>query len=249
MATFLMIHGAWHGGWSFEPLRAGLEAAGHRLVAPTLPGIGGDDAALAAVTLAGWAEFVADLARVEKPPVILCGHSRGGIVISEAAERAPEAIAALVYISAFLVPAGRSLNDLVEEVPRIAAFDAGLSPVAEGAAIALDAEGAAAAFYHMAPEAARRDACARLAPEPLAPLGTPLSVTEARYGSIPRHYIECSEDQAIPLSQQRSMQRDLPVASVATLESDHSPFLTCPDRLLAELLRIAETVESEGEAR
>lgn len=240
MTTFLMIHGAWHGGWSFEPLREGIEAAGHRLIAPDLPGMGGDDAALAAVTLEGWADYVAGLARANAP-VILCGHSRGGIVISSAAERAPDAIAALVYISAFLIPSGRSLNDLVDEAPRIDAFNDGLSPVANGAALALSAEGAAATFYHRSPAAAREDACARLTPEPVAPLGTKLALTEGRFGSVPRHYIECTDDQAIPISQQRSMQSALPVASVTTLDSDHSPFLTCPDALVSALLKIEET--------
>lgn len=244
--TFVMIHGAWHGGWSFEPLRAGLEALGHRLVAPDLPGIGGDEAALATVTLAGWADFVADLVRAEAKsgPVILCGHSRGGIVISEAAERAPDVIATLVYISAFLVPSGRSLNALVEEVPRAAAFDAGLGVVAGGAALALTPEGATAAFYLRSPEDARAAACARLTPEPLATFGTQLELTDTRFGSVPRHYIECTDDRAIPISQQRSMQAVLPCASVTTLDSDHSPFLTCPDALVEALNRIAATVEA-----
>lgn len=241
MATFLMIHGAWHGGWSFEPLRAALEASGHRMIAPDLPGIGGDEDALQAVTLNGWAAFVADLAEAQAEPVILCGHSRGGIVISQAAERAPGAIAALVYISAFLVPDGKSLNDMVSDEPRIPEFANGLSPTTKGAALALTPEGAVAAFYHLTPEPARSDAASRITPEPLAPLGTALSLSEAGFGSIPRHYIECSQDRAIPLSQQRAMQADLPVVSVATLESDHSPFLTCPDLLVKQLLRIAET--------
>jgi pimeloyl-ACP methyl ester carboxylesterase len=240
MATFLMIHGAWHDGHAFDPLRAGLEARGHILLAPTLPGIGGDDAALAAVTLAGWADFVADGARRQAAPVILCGHSRGGIVISEAAERAPEAIAALVYISAFLIPSGRMLNELVAEAPRIPEFDAGLSPVANGAALAISPAGALATFYNRAPAAAARAACARLTPEPLAPFGTPLALTPALYGRVPRHYIECTEDRAIPLAQQRAMQAALPCASVTTLESDHSPFLTCPGPLVEALDHIGE---------
>lgn len=239
MAIFLTIHGAWYGGWSFERLRAALEARGHGLVSPDLPGIGGDEATLAAVTLEGWADFVAGLARAQAEPVILCGHSRGGIVISEAAERAPEAIKALVYVSAFLIPSGRCLNDLVDDVPRHPDFAAGLTVTPGGAALQLTPEGATAAFYHRAPAEGRAVALARMNPEPLGPLGQALTVTAQRYGCIPRHYIECSDDQAIPLSQQRAMQADLPCATVATLDSDHSPFLTCPDRLVEELDRIA----------
>ena len=239
MAVLLTIHGAWYGGWAFDLLRGALEGRGHRLVSPDLPGIGGDEATLAAVTLDGWADFVAGLARAETEPVILCGHSRGGIIISEAAERAPEAVKALVYVSAFLIPSGRCLNDLVDEVPRHPDFAAGLSLTPGGAALQLTPEGATAAFYHRSPEQGRALAIARMKPEPLGPLGQKLNLSTERYGRIPRHYIECSDDQAIPLAQQRAMQAALPCITVATLDSDHSPFLTCPDRLVEEFDRIA----------
>src|SRR4051812_29285642 len=108
MASFVMIHGAWHGGWCFEPLRARIEGAGHRLVAPDLPGMGGDDETLARVTLDQWAEFVVKACRAQPGPVLLCGHSRAGIVLSQAAERDPEAMACLVYICAVLMPTGVS---------------------------------------------------------------------------------------------------------------------------------------------
>ena len=88
-----MIHGAWHGGWCFDPLRQRLEDEGHGVFTPDLPGMGGDDAALGRVTLEDWGQFAADMCAAQRPgSVILCGHSRGGLVISEAAEAAPEAI-------------------------------------------------------------------------------------------------------------------------------------------------------------
>jgi pimeloyl-ACP methyl ester carboxylesterase len=82
VATFVLIHGSLHGGWSFDAVRVVLGKAGHTAAAPDLPGMGGDEAALGAVTQAGWAEFVADLCRAAvQRPVILTGHSRGGLVI------------------------------------------------------------------------------------------------------------------------------------------------------------------------
>lgn len=242
MATFLMIHGAWHGGWCFDPVRLLLEKSGHIVIAPTLPGIGGSARELAAVTLAGWGTYVAELAGEQDEPVILCGHSRGGIVISDAAERAPEAVRALVYISAFLVPDGKSMNAIVDSAPRLAEFETGLSLAAGGAALALSGDAAESAFYNACPQDQRAIARARLTPEPMAPLGTPLALTQARYGSVSRHYIECTQDRAIPLWQQRAMQEALPCASVITLESDHSPFMGCPEALADALERIAEAI-------
>jgi glutathione S-transferase len=78
MAGFVLIHGSWHGGWCFDKLAAILEARGHTVVAPTLPGMGGTEAEMAAVTLEDWGDFAAqhcrDLqARLGGAPVVLGG--------------------------------------------------------------------------------------------------------------------------------------------------------------------------------
>jgi pimeloyl-ACP methyl ester carboxylesterase len=84
VATFVLIHGSWHGGWCFDDVKVLLEAEGHEVVAPDLPGMGGSEAELRAVTLAGWADFAADLCRhATQRPVVLAGHSRGGVVIRQ----------------------------------------------------------------------------------------------------------------------------------------------------------------------
>jgi pimeloyl-ACP methyl ester carboxylesterase len=239
-----MIHGAWHGGWCFDALRPLLEEKGHRMIAPDLPGMGGDAAALATVTLAGWAEFTAAICREAccetGAPVILCGHSRGGIVISEAAERASEHIAALVYICAMLIPAGKSRADMRESGQPNPAFDAIRIPVPGGSII--DPNGAEAVFAQRSAPHLASAAIARLVAEPNAPSNTPLQLSEAKYGGVPRHYIECLDDRAINIADQRRMQSLQPCASVTSLDTDHSPFLSAPDDLVNALLSIAEGV-------
>src|SRR5258708_23648530 len=197
MATFLMIHGAWHGGCCFEPLRESLQADGHVLLAPDLPGMGTGDA-----TLQHWGDFVATVASSQREPVILCGHSRGGIVISEAAQRVPDAVAALVYISAFLLPSGRCFLDEVRAVPRTAEFEAGLSISEDGKLLRISPHVAKNMFYQLTPPDIAESACAKLVAEPLAPAVAAFSLTEQRYGSVSRHYIECTEDRALLLARQ-----------------------------------------------
>lgn len=243
MASFLLIHGAWHGGWCFERLSAPLEARGHGVAAPTLPSIGGSDRALAGARLEDWAAFAVEQARALPGPVVLLGHSRAGVVISAAAEQAPDAFAGLVYLAAFLVPAGQSMFDVRDAHAPDAAFERGLSPVARGAALAISPDHAEAAFYGNCAPADRQWALAQLVPEPVAPMATRLSLSAARYGRVPRHYIECTLDRVVPLAQQRAMQADMPCATVTTLESDHSPFLSMPDRLAQALHTIAERID------
>lgn len=243
MASFLLIHGAWHGGWCFERLVPLLEERGHAVAAPTLPGIGGTDLELAGMTLARWAGFIAEQARALPSPVVLVGHSRAGIAISAAAEHDPGAFAALVYLTAFLVPPGQSMFDVRQTFPRDPAFEGGLSEAARGAALAITREAAMASFYGACAPEDQDWAAAQLVPEPIGPMVEKLPLTEARYGSVPRHYVECTLDRAIPIAQQRAMQAALPCASVTTLESDHSPFLGMPGQLADVLDKLARGLE------
>jgi pimeloyl-ACP methyl ester carboxylesterase len=199
---------------------------------------------VAAITLAGWAQFVVETARSLPEPPILLGHSRGGIVISEAAERDPQAFSALVYLAAFMLPSGTTLIKARDAMPRNAAFETGLTVAARGAALVMKREAAAQSFYGDCPEDAREAALDRLLPEPVAPLETALSLSDVRYGSVPRHYVECTLDEAIPIAQQRAMQSRLPCVSVTTLESAHSPFLSQPDALVAALDKIMERMKT-----
>ena len=239
MATFVMIHGAWHGGWCFEPLRDRIEAAGHQLVAPDLPGMGGDDARLATVTLDEWAEFAVAQCRAAPPPVILCGHSRGGIVLSRAAELDPSAMTALVYICAMLIPNGLSRAEFQQDAARNPEFAALMRPTPDGQGTVIDKAGAAAVFAQLSPPEAAAAAIERLVAEPSGPRQTRLVLSEERFGSVPRHYVECLHDRTIPIADQRRMLALQPCATVTSLEADHSPFLSTPDALADALLAIA----------
>jgi pimeloyl-ACP methyl ester carboxylesterase len=238
MATFVMVHGAWHGGWCFDTLRPLLEGAGHQMIAPDLPGMGGTANELAAVTLGGWADYVATIVRDATAPVILVGHSRGGVVISETAERVPDQIAALVYICAMLLPSGMSRDEMRKVNDPNPDFNAIRSAVPGGTVI--DKAKAASIFAQLSPPDLAAAAAVRLVAEPAAPMTTMLSLSDAHYGSVSRHYIECLHDLTIPIGDQRRMQALQPCASVISLAADHSPFLSTPRELATALVAIAE---------
>ncbi len=241
MAGFVLIHGSWHGGWCFDEVTRRLEAAGHTVVAPTLPGMGGDEAELRAVTLQGWADFAVAQCRALKiglsgAPVVLAGHSRGGLVLSQAAETDPAAMDALVYICAMMLPDGMSRADfkaLEEPTPE---FDMLISPVGNGAGTIVDAAKAGPVFAQLSPPDLVATTLTRLLAEPHGPRATPLHLTPGRWGSLPRTYVETLHDRTIPISSQCRMQALSPGAAVVTLSADHSPYLSAPDALTAALI-------------
>jgi pimeloyl-ACP methyl ester carboxylesterase len=243
MASIILIHGSWHGGWCFDGIKLLLEGQGHEVIAPDLPGMDGNEQELRAITLQGWADFAAGLCKnAKQKPVILVGHSRGGLVISQAAETAPDAIDALVYICAMMLPDGMSRAQFKQLEGPNPGFDGIVSPVANGAGTVVDGEGGREIFAQLSPEDLVDEAMRRLAVEPHGPRSEPLRLTAGRFGSLPRTYIECTEDRTIPIASQRKMQKLVPGANIVTLHADHSPFLSRPEELAAALIAAADKV-------
>lgn len=237
MATFVCVHGAWHGAWCFDRLRPLLESEGHAVVAPDLPGMGGDEATLRSVTLQGWADFAADLCiTAEQRPVVLVGHSRAGLVLSQAAETAPKAIDSLVYVCAMMLPDGMSRVDFKAVEKPNPTFDSMLSPVHNDAGSVVAKERAGEIFAQLSPPDDVAKALGLLVAEPHEPRFAKLQLTANRFGSVPRHYVECTEDRTILIESQRIMQELVPGATVSTLHSDHSPFFSQPEMLAKILL-------------
>ena len=120
MATFVLVHGGWHGGWCWSRVAGLLRSGGHTVFAPTLTGLG-DRAHLFSgnITLT---THIDDIVRVlrwdDLQNVVLCGHSYAGFVISGVVELVPELIASLVYLDAFVPSDGESLFDAVSEQSR-----------------------------------------------------------------------------------------------------------------------------------
>jgi pimeloyl-ACP methyl ester carboxylesterase len=219
-----------------------LEAKGHKAIAPDLPGMGSDTTSFSDTPLSDWADFVADLVRAEKgqknDDIILVGHSRGGMVISEVAERVPELVSRLVYLTAMLLPDGASLMQTIADASDDDPSD--MFIIAEdGKTFTVVPELIGDTFYNQCSDDVVADATSRLCPEPLASFTTPVAVSDAKFGGVPRAYIEAVEDHAVPIDLQRAMHSALPCDPVITLPSDHSPFLSMPTELVEALDTLA----------
>ena len=116
MATYLLVHGAWHGGWCWMKVVPLVRAAGHEVYTPTLTGLGERAHLLTPETDFG--THVHDILGVleyeDLHGVVLVGHSYGGMVITAVAEQAAERLAHLVYLDAFVPQHGQSMRDLLD---------------------------------------------------------------------------------------------------------------------------------------
>lgn len=170
-------------------------------------------------------------------PVVLVGHSMGGAVVSQSSEARPERIRQAVYLAAFAPAHGQSVFQLARDDPDDR-MGARMVMSTDRRSITLKPETLREGLYADCDDDDVALAALLLVPQASAPLGTPMALTESRYGRVPRSYIECTQDLAVSIGAQRRMQGREGCVSIHSLDTSHSPFLSAPDRLAAILSAI-----------
>jgi pimeloyl-ACP methyl ester carboxylesterase len=242
--TILMVHGSWHWGGCFQKIANLLAAKGYPALTPDLTSHGFDPAPYDSIAnMEQYAAPVEEILQKAQAPIVLVGHSMGGVTLSYLGEKYPEKIRALIYLCAFMVPNGKRALDYVllnEKIPQAAELFKIVSQVNEGRGLKLDLTDRAlvkAAFYggcsdHDISIAANN----LLAIQTTVPDSHISAVTAQRYGTLRRVYIECTDDKAIPIETQRRMIEEAPGAKVVTLQTSHSPFFSQPGALARVLM-------------
>lgn len=240
MATFVLVHGAWHGGWCWQKLTPFLEAAGHAVYAPTLTGLAERSSELAPDV--GLDTHIQDIASllVEKDlrGVVLVGHSYGGMVITGAVDQAPERIAHLVYLDTFVPRDGESMVDISPIVIYL------LRRQARGESWKIPSHG----DYGVKTEPDRGWVLSQVTPQPLKTLEQPLHLRNpAIVSTKPRTHIECTGGGRFSLLLQRLLQRLLAPRALPPKEAGwrlrqlptgHDAMITAPRELAGLLLEV-----------
>jgi pimeloyl-ACP methyl ester carboxylesterase len=237
MADFLLIHGSGHGAWAWRDVLPRLRDLGHEARAIDLPGHGDDRTPIEAVLLETYRDAV--LSALGDRTIVV-GHSMGGYPITAAAEAAPARIAALVYLCAYVPATGMSLADMRRAGPRQPLTPA-IRRAEDGLSFTFDLGMARELFYHDCPDEAVEYALARLCRQPVLPQETPLDET-FRTEALPRRYILCEDDRAIPPEYQAYMARGFRARDVLRIPTSHSPFFAAPGLLARTLDDIAESL-------
>jgi pimeloyl-ACP methyl ester carboxylesterase len=237
---FVLVHGAFVGAWCWEPLVGTLEAAGHTVETLDLPGSGDDGTPPAEVSLEAYANRVCAMLGERSEPAVVVANSMGGMAATQAAVRCPARVASIVYVAAFLPQDGQSLLDLTrlpegrdDQVQANLVVD-GDPPVAT-----MPAAASRQAIYGCCTDETAAWAIERRRRQAVAPFGEPVAIPDGALDDIPRSYVLCKRDRAIPPPLQRRMLEQAGCTEVVELDTDHVPHLSATDELAEVLDRLA----------
>jgi pimeloyl-ACP methyl ester carboxylesterase len=239
MSTYVLVHGAWYGAWSWYRIIPLLEKQGHKVIIPDLPGHGIDHSVpQSSAPLRSYVDHIKNVVQAQSEPVILVGHSLGGQTITQVAEEISESIEKLVYLAAYLLPSGISVlqahqNDIVK-----ASQPNDLLRLDEASGLYSLNDARFDLLNHGCNDADIALSRILLTAEPIPVLLTPVQTSE-RFASVRRFYIETREDQIVPLALQRQMYTKLPCEHVFSLATGHLPLFSTPESLAEILVSVA----------
>ena len=239
MSHFILVHGAWEESGMWDNVAPILRQNGHTVTAVDLPGHGANKQEGLQVTTKLYIDSLVDLISKLDYPVVLVGHSMNGVLISLVAERIPDKIERLVYVTAFLLRNGESVYGAMKSDAEDGAFpyiefsdDQGYATLPD---IALQKIG-----LHDVDQAEIERILPMMAEwQGTGPFITEVAVTEENFGSVPKTFVRTGIDKMISPALQDTMMKNWEVDSVFELESGHFPTSSVPDELAVALLRAA----------
>lgn len=235
---FVLVHGSWHDGSLWKPVADALDVAGHTVTTPTIAGHG-KDAEKAGITHDDCVRSIVEhIEEEDLHDVVLAGHSFGGTVIARVAQEIPERVRRLVFWNAFVPEDGNSLND---EVPPhyVEMFD-GLAAQTDDDTVMLPWPVWREAFINDADEDLARAAYEQLSPEPYQPFRDKLDLGGFYKLDIPRSYLNCTEDIALPPGPEYGwhprMSSRLRLYRLVQMPGSHEVVFTNPSGLAEKLI-------------
>ncbi|XAS69949.1 alpha/beta fold hydrolase [Micrococcaceae bacterium Sec5.1] len=236
MTTFVLVHGSWHDGASWDSVIEHLESLGHRAYGPTLAGHGigvnkevnHDDCVQSVV------QFITDN---DLTDVVLLGHSFGGTVIARVAEEIPERLRRLIFWNAFVPQSGNSLLD--EVPPHYRELFSSLAAGSEDNTVALPFSIWRDAFIQDADLKLAESTFELLSPEPFQPFADHLDLTAFYQSAIPKSYLNGTEDTALPPGEwgwHPRMSSRLGLHRLVQMPGSHEVVFTNPELLAVKIV-------------
>jgi pimeloyl-ACP methyl ester carboxylesterase len=234
---FVLIHGAWHGGWCWEGVISELQKAGHSAEAPNMPGHGeGEDRSN--IRFDDYVNRIADVLRKQAEPVVLVGHSSAGFLLQASAPKAPDKISNLIFVNAFILPDGKSQFDLVP--PEVSEGMIAAAKASPDVSVPVVEEFVRNMLMAGESKDNQDSLLKRLTPQPLALFTTPVSTAEFGKLRIPRAVVFCKDDVSLPPGAYLGMAQGLGDFKLVEVQGGHETLFTRPAIVAKGLLKAIE---------
>jgi pimeloyl-ACP methyl ester carboxylesterase len=236
-SPFVLIHGAWHGGWCWQRVAPLLEAAGHPAFPLTCRGVGERAAELTPeIGLESYiCDVVSAIEAADISEVILVGHSHGGWIAAGVTDRIPQRIAEMVFLDANLVQAGTTqFSTLAPELVAARRAAAALSPGG------LSMPPPAASAFGITIEADIAWVESQLTPQPLKTYEDTLYLDHPLGNGRPRTYIACVEPPFSAVATAHQWAKAQPDWRYLEITTGHDAMVIAPELLAGTLLSIAD---------
>ncbi len=225
--TYVLLHGAWADASSWDGIKPML-AAHANVITVNLPAHGLDFTPANKVSMASYVKAVADVINAQPGKVILVAHSMGGMVASQVAENLPNKIEKLVFVSAYLPRSGDDLLSLAK-LDNTSKVGGNLVFNADYSEASIKKEMIVPGVCADCPTWLQEVLVKYHKAEPAKPLGEKVTLTPARYGSVPKYYISTTQDQAVPYTlQQLMIKANGGIKKVVEMSTSHLPFAVKP---------------------
>lgn len=246
---YVLVHGACHGAWSWYKLKPRLESVGHRVSVLDLAASGIypckiEDLATMSEYSAPLLKLLASLHPHEK--VVLVGHSLAGLNLAVAIDRFPDKVSLAVFLAAFMPDTIHKpsyvLEQYIEKMPAQGWMDTQFRECGSITTMFFGPQFLSSKLYQLSPMEDLELAKVLIRPGSLfvEDLSRAKNFSKEGYGSVPRAYIVCNEDEAIPTKFQRWMIQNFGVdETVEIKDADHMAMLSKPQELCSALLAIA----------
>jgi pimeloyl-ACP methyl ester carboxylesterase len=242
--TFVLIHGAWAASWVWDSLRDVLESQGYAVITPDMPGNSRNPATPEQINMAGCVRAVEACCAGISGPLLIVGHSGGGVIATQVAEAMAERVAGVAFIAGMMLPSGLGFAELADEAQKTHPEAAGIWPHLswreDRQSSTVPADAVCDVFLQDLPREQAMAAAQHFCAQPEGTRALVAEWTPERFGRLPRLYIEATQDRSVILPVQRRMQQLVPGAEVVSLECGHVPQVVATDGVADALLSFAK---------
>ena len=236
MSHYILIHGAWEESRMWGNVSPILEQSGHTVTAIDLPGHGQNKRPISQVTMENYIQTVVGGINRLNYNVILVGHSMAGAIISQVAERIPEKIEKLIYVSAFLLKEGGSILEAMQGDPNSELFPKIVFSEDKSYATVPEQVLRSIGLNDVEEKVIQRILPLMAEQQATEPFMAKVVVSNKNFGSVPKIYIRTTIDKVISPALQDAMTTNWKVEAIYDLESGHFPAFSVPEKLAGLML-------------